>query len=160
MGGFFSHRAVLFGVGSGPLVWCRVAWLTNKCAKPIVAWTTPSSHSKGPLHKCGSWPWELGLKLAHEKGSFGPETVLIGTHVVINAKTNKMGGTIKHDEVRRVASTESWVASFQPQLKPFVRQLATMFEQPTGSRINLICKRQVWRCHGLGCSTNTSAAIW
>ena len=25
MGGFFSYRTVLFGVGSGPLVWCRVA---------------------------------------------------------------------------------------------------------------------------------------
>ena len=25
MDGFFSHRTVLFGVGSGPLVWCRVA---------------------------------------------------------------------------------------------------------------------------------------
>ena len=25
MDGFFSYRTVLFGVGSGPLVWCRVA---------------------------------------------------------------------------------------------------------------------------------------
>ena len=42
VGGFFSNRTVLFGVGSGPLVWCRVAawvmrstqaWLTNKCAQ-------------------------------------------------------------------------------------------------------------------------------
>ena len=39
MGGFFSYRTVLFGVGSGPLVWCRVAawvmrstqaWLTQR----------------------------------------------------------------------------------------------------------------------------------
>ena len=32
----------------------------------------------------------LGLKLAFEKGSFGPEAVWIGTHLVINAKTNKV----------------------------------------------------------------------
>ena len=42
MGGFFSYRTVLFGVGSGPLVWCRVAawvmrstqaWLANERAQ-------------------------------------------------------------------------------------------------------------------------------
>ena len=43
MGGFFSYRTVLFGVGSGLLVWCRVAawvmrstqaWLTDQQVCP------------------------------------------------------------------------------------------------------------------------------
>ena len=54
MGGFFSYRTVLLGVGSGPLVWCRVAaWVMRstqallthvKAQTPTVPWTTPSSN--------------------------------------------------------------------------------------------------------------------
>ena len=47
------------------------------------------------------------------------------------------GAIIKHDEVRKVAGKESWVASFLPQLKPFVRQLWTsLFKHSTGDKIN------------------------
>ena len=55
------------------------------------------------------------------------------------------GSTIKHDEVHKLAGKESWVASFLPQLKPFLRQLwASIIKQSTGSKINLVCERQVW----------------
>ena len=55
------------------------------------------------------------------------------------------GSTRKRDEVRKLAGTESWVASFLPQLKPFVKQLwASIFKQSTGNKINLVYKRQVW----------------
>ena len=55
------------------------------------------------------------------------------------------GAIIKHDEVRKVAGKESWVASFLPQLKPFVRQLwASLFTHSTGDKVNFVFKRQVW----------------
>ena len=55
------------------------------------------------------------------------------------------GAIIKHDEVRKVAGKESWVASFLPQLKPFVRQLwASLFKHSTGDKVNVVFKRQVW----------------
>ena len=114
------------------------------------------------------WWSSLGLKLACEKGSFGSEVVWIGTHLVVNSKANKVevrlpakknveilaamsdlmdgpGAVIKHDEVRKVAGKESWVASFLPQLKLFVRQLwASLFKHSTGDKVNFVYKRQVW----------------
>ena len=55
------------------------------------------------------------------------------------------GAIIKHDEVRKVAGKESWVASFLPRLKPFVRQLwASLFKHSTGDKVNFVYKRQVW----------------
>ena len=55
------------------------------------------------------------------------------------------GGMVKHDEVRKLAGKESWVASFLPQLKPFVKQLwASLYKDGSGDKVNLIFKRQVW----------------
>ena len=114
------------------------------------------------------WWSSLGLKLAHEKGSFGPEAGWIGTHLAVDARANKVevrlpskknleiltalsdlmdrpSGIVGHDVVRRIAGKESWVASFLPQLKPFVRQLwANLFKHSTGDKVKFVCKRQVW----------------
>ena len=148
MGGVFSCRTVMFGVGSGPLVWSRVAawvmrstqaWLTNKCAQtncfvddPIILLKGTSAQRRKLAMGVLLWWASLGLKPAYEKGSFGPEAVWIGTHLVINAKANKIeirlpakknleilailvdlmdgpGSTMKHDEVRKLAGKESWV---------------------------------------------------
>ena len=184
MGGFFSYRTVLFGVGSGPLVWCRVAawvmrstqaWLTSEHAQTNCFVDDPIISLKGTpeprrVLAMGVLLWwsSLGLKLACEKGSFGSEVVWIGTHLVVNSMANKVevrlpakknleilatlsdlmdgpGAIIKHDEVRKVAGKESWVASFLPQLKPFVRQLwASLFTHSTGDKVNFVYKRQVW----------------
>ena len=100
----------------------------------------------------------LGLKLACEKGSFGFEVVWM----MVNSRANKVevrlpakknveiltalsdlmygpGAIIKHDEVRKVAGKESWVASFLPRLKPFVRQLwASLFKHSTGDK-SMLC---------------------
>ena len=184
MGGFFSYRTVLFGVGSGPLVWCRVAawvmrstqaWLTSEHAQtncfvddPIIALKGTPEQRRMLAMGVLLWWSSLGLKLACEKGSFGSEVVWIGTHLMVNSRANKvevrllakknveiltalsdlmdgLGAIIKHDEVRKVAGKESWVASFLPQLKPFVRQLwASLFKHSTGDKVNVVFKRQVW----------------
>ena len=67
MGGFFSYRTVLFGVGSGPLVWCVGCPLGSSAAlrlgyptaerRPTVSWMTLSSHSKARHIKGAGWPW-------------------------------------------------------------------------------------------------------
>ena len=184
MHGFFVYNTVLFGVGSGPLVWCRVAawvmrstqaWLTNARAQtncfvddPIIPLVGHEAQRRKAALGVLLWWCSLGLKLAYEKGSYGPEAVWIGTRLNINAMINKMevrlptkknteildalkhlmdspGGMVKHDEVRKIAGKESWVASFLPQLKPFVRQLwASLYKEGSGDKVNLITKRQVW----------------
>ena len=106
MDGFFSYRTILFGVGSGPLVWCRVAawvmrstqaWLGNHRAQtncfvddPIIA--IQGSHLQRRRLAMGVLLWwsSLGLKLAYEKGSFGPDAVWIGTHFLVNPVINKV----------------------------------------------------------------------
>ena len=82
----------------------------------------------------------MGLKLACEKGSFGSEVVWIGTHLVVNSKANKVEVRLlakKNVEIfaalsdlmdgpgammrsGRSLARRDGVASFLPQLKPFV----------------------------------------
>ena len=113
MGGVFSCRTVMFGVGSGPLVWCRVAarvmrstqaWLTNKCAQtnclvddPIIPLKGTSAHRRKLAMGVLLWWASSGLKPASEKGSFGPEAVWIGTHLLINDKANKIEIRLKKE---------------------------------------------------------------
>ena len=136
--------------------WCGVGWQLGSCAALRLGCPTMQTNYfvdalKGtPQAMVGHgvllWWSTLGLKLAFEKGSFGPRAVWIGTPLEINAKVNKTevrlpvkknqeilealahvmdstGGMVRHHEVRRMAGKVSWVASFLPQLKPFVRQL-------------------------------------
>ena len=79
------------------------------------------------------WWCFLGLRLAYEKGSFGPDAVLIGTHFLVKPVINKVEicpaakrnaeillaleeimdisrSMIRHGDVRKVAGKESWVA--------------------------------------------------
>ena len=184
MNGFFAYKTVLFGIGSGPLVWCRVAawvmrstqaWLTSERAQtncfvddPIIPLVAHESQRRKLAMGVLLWWCSLGLKLAYEKGSYGPEAVWIGTRLNVNSLMNKMevslpakknseildalkalmdspGGMVKHDQVRKIAGKESWVASFLPHLKPFVRQLwASLYKEGSGDKVNLIFKRQVW----------------
>ena len=41
----------------------------------------------------------------------------------ILALVDNARGMVKHADIRKLGSEESWVAGFLPQLKPFVRQL-------------------------------------
>ena len=184
MDGFFSYRTILFGVGSGLLVWCRVAawvmrstqaWLGNHRAQtncfvddPIIA--IQGSHLQRRRLAMGVLLWwsSLGLKLAYEKGSFGPDAVWIGTHFLVKPVINKVEiclpakknteilsaleeimdnsrGMIRHADIRKVAGKESWVAGFLPQLKPFVRQLwASLYKDRSDNKVELVYKKQVW----------------
>ena len=55
------------------------------------------------------------------------------------------GGMVSHHEVRRITGKISWVASFLPQLKPFVRQLwACLYTSGTGDTVKWVFKKQVW----------------
>ena len=106
MGGFFSNRPVLFGVGSGPLVWCRVAawvmrstqaWLTHDRAHTncfvddsIIPLKGTASQRRKLAMGVLLWWSTLGLKLAYEKGSFGSEAVWIGTQFEVNSKVNQI----------------------------------------------------------------------
>ena len=130
MGGLFSYRTVLFGVGSGPLVWCRVAawvmrstqaWLTHDRAHtncfvddPIIPSKGTSSQRRKLAMGVLLWWSSLGLKLAYEKGSFGSKAVWIGTQFEVNSRVNKIdvrvsnlmdspGGMARHPDVRRLA---------------------------------------------------------
>ena len=173
MDGFFSYRTVLFGVGSGPLVWCRVAawvmrstqaWLGNHRAQTNCFVDQRRRLAMGVL----LWWCSLGLKLAYEKGSFGPDAVWIGTHFLVKPVINKVEiclpakknteilsvleeimdnsrGMIRHADIRKVAGKESWVAGFLPQLKPFVRQLwASLYKDRSDNKVELVYKKQVW----------------
>ena len=129
------------------------AWMSNDRAKTNCFVDDPIIPLKGTAHQrrklaMGVLLWwnTPGLKLAYEKESFGPKAVWIGTQLEINAKVNKIvvrlpvkqnqeilealahimdspGGMVRHYEVRRIAGKVSWVASFLPQSKPFMRQL-------------------------------------
>ena len=106
MGGFFSYRTVLFGVGSGPLVWCRVAawvmrstqaWLThdrahtNCCVDdPIIPVRDIPSQRRKLAMGVLLWWSSLGLKLAYEQGSYGSKVVWIGTQFDVNSRVNKI----------------------------------------------------------------------
>ena len=86
MGGFFSYRTVLFGVGSGPLVWGR--GLTQHRAHTNCFVDDPIIPLKGTTSQRRKWQWAsccggatLGLKLAYEKRSFGSNAVWIGTQI-------------------------------------------------------------------------------
>ena len=60
------------------------------------------------------------------------------------------GAIIEHDEVRKVAGKESCVASFLPQLKPFVRQLwASLFKHSETKSI--LCTSDKYGLHSRGC---------
>ena len=135
------------------------------CDDPIIA--IQGSHVQRRRLAMGVLFWwcSLGLKLAYEKGSFGPDAMWIGTHFlvmpampVINkveiclpAKKNteilsaleeimdNFRGMIKHADVRKVAGKESWVAGFLPQLKPFVRQLwASLYKDRSDNKVELV----------------------
>ena len=106
---------------------------------------------------CCWWWCSLGLKFACEKRSCDPEAVWIGTRLNVNSKNSEIldalqslmdssGGMVRHDEVRKLAGKESWVASFFPQLKPFVKHLWANLHKDDGSgdKVNLVFKRQVW----------------
>ena len=201
MDGFFYCRIVLFGVGSGPLVWCRVAaWVMRSTRRgwepterrPIALLMIPSLRFVERLPIGVGWPWEccsgggpLGLKLACEKGSFGPEALWIGTQFTVKSVVNKVEisfpakknaeilaaleelmdnarGMVKHADIRKLAGKESWVAGFLPQLKPFVRQLWASLYKDRGDQKWSWCTRG--RCgqpsHGCGNSTRNISRFW
>ena len=77
----------------------------------------------------------MGLKLAYEKGSFGPEALWFGTQFTVKSVVNKVEislpakknaeilaaleelmdnarGMVKHADIRKLAGKESWVAGF------------------------------------------------
>ena len=180
MDGYFSYRTVLFGVGSGPLVWCRVAawvmrstqaWLSNNRAQtncfvddPIIAIRGTVVQRRRLAMGVLLWWSSLGLKLAYEKGSFGPDAVWIGTQSLVNKveirlpekknveilsalveiMDNSMG-MVRHADVLKIAGKVSWVAGFLPQLKPFVSQLwACLYKDRSDSKVDLVYKKQVW----------------
>ena len=88
MDGCFSYRTVLFGVGSGPLVWCRVAawvmrstqaWLSNNRAQtncfvddPIIAIRGTVVQRRRLAMGVLLLLCYLGLRLAYEKGFLWP----------------------------------------------------------------------------------------
>ena len=110
----------------------------------------------------------VGLKLAYEEGSFGPDAVWIGTHFLVKSVVDKVEisfpakknaeilGTleeilddarcmVKHADIRKLAGKESWVAGILPQLKPFVRQLwASVYKERMDQKVELVYKKQVW----------------
>ena len=110
----------------------------------------------------------MGLKLAYEKGSFGPDAVWIGTHFLVQSVINKVEirlpakknaeilsalveimdnfrCMVRHADVRKIAGKVSWVAGFLPQLKCFVRQLcASLYKDRSDNKVDLVCKKQVW----------------
>ena len=105
-GRFLSYSTVLFGVGSGPLVRCKVpawvvrstqAWLGADRAQtncfvdgPIIALRGTTFQRRRLAMEMLLWWRTLGLKLAYEKGSFGPEAVWIGTHFTVKSVVNKV----------------------------------------------------------------------
>ena len=106
MNGFFVYNTVLFGIGSRPLVWCRVAawvmrstqaWLTSKRAQtncfvddPIIPLVGTKTQRNKAAMGVLLWWCSLGLKLVYEKGSYGPEAVWIGTRLSVNSIVNKV----------------------------------------------------------------------
>ena len=92
MNGFFVYNTVLCGIGSGPLVWCRVAawvmrstqaWLTSEMARtncfvddPIILVVgSKTQRNKAVTGVLLLW-CSFGLKLDYEKGLYGPEACL------------------------------------------------------------------------------------
>ena len=94
-GQYFYYKTVLFGVRTGPLVWCRVAALVSRATQALTSSAEsrlelfiddPLIAMKGTrqvVHWAAArvlWFWlALGLKLAWPKGSLGTEAHWIGT---------------------------------------------------------------------------------
>ncbi|CAE7359038.1 icd [Symbiodinium natans] len=93
-GRYFYYKTVLFGVRTGPLVWCRVAALVSRATQaltssvesrlelfiddPLIALKGTQSMVRWAAARV-LWFWlALGLKLAWPKGSLGPEAHWIG----------------------------------------------------------------------------------
>ena len=88
-GQYFYYKTVLFGVRTGPLVWCRVAALVSRATQALTSSAEsrlelfiddPLIAMKGTrqvVHWAAArvlWFWlALGLKLAWPKGSLGTE---------------------------------------------------------------------------------------
>ena len=134
------------------------AWLTSEHAQtncfvdgPIIALKGTPEQRRMLAMGVLLWWSSLGLKLACEKGSFRSEVVWIGTHLMVNSRDNKVevrllakknveiftalsdlmdgsGVIIKHDEVRKVAGKESWVASVEAFYEAIVGQFVQTFD--------------------------------
>ena len=94
------------GLGLGRL--CGVGWLRGSCAAPKCGWEADRAQTNCfvddpiiALRGTASqrrrlamgvllWWRALGLKLAYEKGSFGPEAIWIGTHFTVKSVVNKV----------------------------------------------------------------------
>ena len=112
-GQYFYYKTVLFGVRTGPLVWCRVAALVSRATQALTSSAEsrlelfiddPLIAMKGTrqvVHWAAArvlWFWlALGLKLAWPKGSLGTEAHWIGTvlkadHIKANRRSQHSGG--------------------------------------------------------------------
>ena len=165
MDGFFSYRTVLFGVGSGPLVWCRVAewvmrstqaWLGADRAQtnyfvddPIIALRgTASQRRRLAMGAC----LREGVLRARSIVDWDPKSVVNKVEISLPAKKNAEILAALEElmdnasaDIRKLAGKESWVAGFLPQLKPFVRQLwASLYKDRSDQKVELVYKRQVW----------------
>ena len=118
MGGYFVYRTVLFGVGSGPLVWGRVAWWMMRATQamfhgsevrvncfvddPIVALRGITTTRRRAAACIIAFWAVLGGKLAYQKGQMGKSVEWIGASLTadrVKAKTSVRIPARKHAEV-------------------------------------------------------------
>eukprot|EP00971_Amphidinium_carterae_P349156 6490871-Amphidinium_carterae.1 len=111
-GRWFHYERLLFGVASGPLLWCRVAAWICRCSQGVVGDKArlhcyvddPLALLRGTSQQCRRMGasllvlWSaLGLGLATEKGAFGKTVEWIGCELTIS----KTGAALKIPESKR-----------------------------------------------------------
>ena len=120
MGGFFCYKSVLFGVGSGPLVWGRVAaWLCRATQAlfgdreaalncyvddPILLLCGTRARRRLMAQTVLLWWCALGCRLAYPKGQLGPRVSWIGAAVEVDLVRARVMVRIPRDKVDQVTS--------------------------------------------------------
>eukprot|EP00972_Heterocapsa_arctica_P041817 6164942-Heterocapsa_arctica.AAC.1 len=114
-GKWFIYKTILFGVGTGPLVWGRVAALTMRSTQatfedsrarvqcyvddPLVAVRGDLAARMQAVYVIIAWWAALGLAIAWPKGTLGSEVPWIGASVAVDSVFRRVLLRIPHEKI-------------------------------------------------------------
>ena len=115
MGGYFYFHRVLFGVKTGPLVWCRLTALLSRCTQscfhpdrlrmqlvvddPLISLRGSEDQIQDMTAKVLLLWLSLGLKVAWQKGSLKVKTEWIGACITIDNANQRVVVQVTQDKV-------------------------------------------------------------
>ena len=129
MGGYFYFHKVLFGIKTGPLVWCRLAALISRCTQscfhpnrlrmqlfvddPLITLRGSEDQIQDMTVKVLLLWLALGLKVAWQKGSLNVKTEWIGAGISVDNVNQRLVVKVTQDKVEEWKSLANNL-SFKP----------------------------------------------